>query len=129
MNTEKLIHIKFEYDSALDAKRDILASEIDLIKISKRLKKYMEYRMEELILKADMERKFRALKLDIGRLQNLLPPVKIPEIIKNAHKVKKVEVKEVEEEPEKLVKEVEEEHDDLDIQLSEIQKRLSSLQG
>lgn len=122
MNTERLIHIKFEYSSALEAKRDILASEIDLLRISKRLKKYLEYRMLELDIKSDLDKKLRALKLDIGRLQNLLPPVKIPGILKSSQKEKKVEEK-----PEKVVKEVSEPEDDLEMQLQEIQRRLSSI--
>ena len=125
MNTERLIHIKFEHSSALEAKRDILSSEIDLIKISRRLKKYLEYRMEELEIKANMNKKLRSFKLDIGRLQNLLPPVKIPEILKESHKTRE----EKEKKPEKLVKETSEPEDDLEMQLQAIQKRLGSIKG
>jgi hypothetical protein len=128
MKSENLIHVKFEYGSALEAKRDILASEIDLLKISQRLKKYLEYRDQELTIKEDMERKLRALKLDFGRLQNLLPPVQIPEILKHSqHKAKKV-LEEKEEMPQRMVKEIPSGHDDLEMQLQEIQNRLSSLQ-
>ncbi len=124
MNSERLIHIKFEASSALEAKRDILASEIDLLKISKRLKKYLEYRMEELEIKTNLDKKLRALKLDIGRLQNLLPPVKIPSILKSAKRPKKVEKIE---KPEEVVKEAESPEDDLEMQLQKIQERLSSI--
>lgn len=130
MKSERLIHIKFEYDGALEAKRDILASEIDLIRISKRLKKYLEYRDQELSIKIDVDRKLRALKLDIGRLQNLLPPVEIPSILKQAKiKAKRIEKEEIEKEeiPEKVVKNIEEENDDLEMQLQDIQRRLNSI--
>ena len=82
MTKQNLIHIKFEYDSALECKKDILASEIDLLRISQRVKKYRELRMKELDIKMNIDKKLRAFKLDIGRLQNLLPKVEIPKILK-----------------------------------------------
>ncbi len=88
----------------------------------------MEYRLEELDIKADMERKFRSFKLDLGRLQNLLPPVKIPKILKESYEPNEVETKT--NQPKKVVKEVPSgPEDDLEKQLKEIQKRLGSIKG
>ena len=123
MNNEKLIHIRFEHDNAVESKRDILSSEIDLLKISQRLKNYRADRLAELELKAKLERKFKALKLDIGRLQNLLPKIKVPKILKAPHK----RIEEKEEMLEKYTKEEEEKHEDIESQLQEIQRRLNAL--
>lgn len=122
MKGEKLIHIKFEHDSALEAKRDILASEINLLKISRRLKQYKEYRLEELETKLKLEKKLRALKLDIGRIQNLLPGIKIPRILKPTSK------RQEEHEIEKLKIPNQEDQGEIESELQKIQKKLSSLQ-
>ena len=133
MKGEKLIHIKFEYGAGVQSKRDILSTEINLLKMNQRLKNYLVYRLEELETKIDTEKKLRSLKLDLGRLQNLMPEVKIPQILEKAHKKivkerkagkrspaveKKVKVKEVVKEKPK---------DELEGQLAEIQRRLSAL--
>jgi len=119
MKSEKLIHIKFEYDSALDCKKDILSSEIDLLRMSQKLENYHDLRNEELDLKVKVEKRLKALKLDIGRLQNLLPKIKIPKILKPESERK--------EEP--VHKEVTRPKEDkIETELQEIQKRLSSLQ-
>jgi hypothetical protein len=121
MKSENLIHIKFEYDSALESKKDILASEIDLLKMSQRLERYHKNRGEELDIKAKLEKKIKALKIDIGRLQNLLPKIKIPRILKP-------ETAKEEEGPtyEEVV--VKQEKPSIESELQEIQRKLSSLQ-
>ena len=116
MKSENLIHIKFEYDSALKSKKDILASEIDLLKIFQRVKNYKKLRLKEIDEKTKLNRKLRALKLNIGRLQNLLPKIKIPEILKPEGE-RRIEIKEKEPEEDNIEKE-----------LQKIQKRLNTLQ-
>lgn len=129
MKGEKLIHIKFEYFAGVQSKRDILSTEMDLLRMNQILKRYREYRMQEIELKLALERKLRALKLDFGRLQNLLPTPEVPEILEKAHKkviqerkaggeVMPIVPKIIREEPKK---------DELDSQLQEIQKRLNAL--
>ena len=121
MKSENLIHIKFEYDSALDCKKDILSSEIDLLRMSQKLENYHDLRDQELDLKIKVEKKIKALKLDIGRLQNLLPKIKIPKILKPETERKEEPVhREVVKKPKE---------DKIESELQEIQKRLSSLQG
>ena len=120
MRSENFIHIKFEYDSALESKKDILASEIDLLKISQRLKNYQKSRLLELDTKTKVEKKLRALKLDMGKLQVLLPKIKIPSILKPEG---------VKEEPvhKKVIKKTGK--PSIESELEEIQRKLSSLQG
>jgi len=121
--SENIIHIKFEHNSALECKKDILSTEIDLLKMSQILKRYTEYRLQELEVKQKLERKCRALKLDIGRLQNLLPIVKVPSLLKEPHH-KLQEVSEERVVPQLVV----EKHNEVESQLQEIQRRLNSLQ-
>jgi len=124
MKGEKLIHIKFEYESAVECKKDILASEIDLLKISKRVRKYRESRLIELEIKRKVESKLKSIKLDIGRLQNLLPEINIPKILKPQRK--REHKKEMHEEP--IIKEEIPESSSVDTELLEIQRRLNALQ-
>ena len=125
MKSENLVHIKFEYENALKSKGDIISSEMDLIKILKSLRRYKELRLEELKIKEILERKLRSLKLDIGKLENLLPDIKMPKIIKSSHKNKKLKEKPIE--VKTFVKE--EPEDELETQLQEIQRKLRSLQA
>ena len=86
--------------------------------------------MQELELKLALERKLRALKLDFGRLQNLLPAPEVPEILEKVHK-KSVRKKEAGTEIEMPVipriRIEEPKKDDLDAQLRDIQKKLNAL--
>jgi hypothetical protein len=135
MKGEKLIHIRFEHSAGVASKKDILSTEINLLKMNQRLKNYLVYRMEELEVKLAMERKLRSLKLDLGRLQNLMPEVKIPEILEKAHK--KIVAEKKAGRPhkaiEKKVKVIEKAPSaepapsGIDAELMEIQKRLRSL--
>ena len=128
MKSENFIHIKFEYDSALETKKDILASEIDLLRISQRLGEYKRLRMLELGIKEKMERKLIALKLDIGRLQNLLPEVKVPRLLQPKAKKEKHVIQEEQEKEEVVSEHVHEEEYSIESELQEIQRRLDSLQ-
>jgi len=130
MKGEKLIHVKFEYSAGVQSKRDILSTEIDLLKMNQILNRYKEYRMQELELKLALETKLRALKLDFGRLQNLLPALQMPEILEKAHKkiVNERVAGEIEMPVIPNITQVTPK-DDLSSQLQEIQKRLNALAG
>lgn len=125
MKSERLIHIKFEYDSAIETKKDILATEIDLLRISQRLKKYRELRLAELEIKGQMDKKLRSMKLDIGRLQNLFPSIQIPKILKPQKEKKQEPIHE--EVPMETIEEAPE-MSSVDLELQEIQRRLNALQ-
>jgi len=119
---EKVIHIKFGYDSALESKKDILASEIDLLKMSQRLVKYKELRMLELEVKGKLKGKLNSIKLDIVKLQKLLPKVKIPKILQPETHARKQR---------KTIKEIhkkESEEGSVESELEKIQMKLKALQ-
>ena len=59
-----LVHIKLDYEEALQTKRDMLSSQADLIKLLAALKRYKKLRQEELRLKSVLKRKlFHSKKL------------------------------------------------------------------
>jgi hypothetical protein len=91
MKEENLIHIKFEYDEALKAKKDLLSSEIILLRISRTIKSFKQYRIEELKLKLKISKLLKDLKVDLLKLQKVLPKIKIPNILKENQETNKEE--------------------------------------
>ncbi len=120
----EVIHIKLEYPEALQAKKDVLGSELGLLRIAKAIKKHQVLRSDELKTKLRLHRKIRELKTSITKLQQVLPKVKITEILEEK------EDKEEEEDEKKAIKKKvkERSHDiSLEVQLQEIQERLRQL--
>jgi len=96
MGSEKLIHIKLEYDEALRSKKDVLSSQANLLRILQVMKKYHPLRMEELKIKAKVGTKVREIIKDIRKLETTLPKIKIPEILKEHHEETAEEFEELE---------------------------------
>jgi hypothetical protein len=122
MKSENIIHVKLEYPEALQTKRDILFSEMSFLKIEKIINNYKVLRLEELKLREELYKKIRATKTNIGRLQRVLPKIKIPEILKKEEKEEKKKKKS------KGKKQEEIPDLNLEDQLKEIQKKLNDLQ-
>jgi len=119
MKNENLIHIKFEYEEALQSKKDILLSEMNLLKISKTIKNYSSLRLEELDLKLKLFKKIKEINADLGKLQISLPRLKIPEILKKEEDDEEIsKVKEIKERPPE---------GDIEYELQEIQDKLRSI--
>lgn len=121
MKNENLIHIKFEYEEALQSKKDILLSEMNLLKISKTIKNYSSLRLEELDLKLKLFKKIKEINADLRKLQISLPRLKIPEILKKDEDTEEIsKVKEIKERPYE---------GDIEYELQEIQDKLRSISG
>ncbi|MBD3247022.1 hypothetical protein GF378_00175 [Candidatus Pacearchaeota archaeon] len=133
MKAENFIHIRFEHDSAVECKRDMLATEIDLVKMNKRLRQYIDAREKELEIKENMRKKLKSLSTDLGKLHKEMPGIKIPSLLKKKKKHKKSEEDEEEEKPMKKKKgskkkrEEGADTEDLDKELQKIEKQLESL--
>ena len=114
MTGEKLIHVKLEYEDAIQSKKNILSLEMDLLKTIQTIKRYNKYRSEELQLKIKLHRQIKTLLTEIRRLQKNLPELKIPKILK---------------EPEIAETTPKEKHheDNIESQLKKIQEKLDSL--
>ena len=125
MAGSSLIHVKIEHSEAVHSKREILSSEVGVLKIAKTIKKYHLLRVEELKAKAKLHRKLKELETSLGKMHTTLPKVKIPEISKVIHLDGPVESMD-----KKLAK-VKAKHYDSEIenQLAEIQAKLRELQA
>ena len=122
MPSENLIHIKLERGEALESRRDVLASEVALLKILKRINNYRIYRTKEFELKLTLGKKIKELKTSLGALQRVLPTLKIPKLLNK-------NVDEIELEGKKALKKSLAVKDlSIEGQLQEIQRKLDELQ-
>lgn len=80
---ESLIHLKFNGAESRIAKRDLLASQINTLKILQSLQNYKKLRLEELRKKEKIAIKLKSVKADITKLKKILPKVIIPQILKH----------------------------------------------
>lgn len=127
MKDENLIHIKLEYDEALKSKRDLLSSEVSLLKIAKVMRHYRVLRAREMELKLSLLRRIHSLKAEIAKMQQVLPKIKIPAVLQKQLGMEEAE--DVWEYPEEASKSIpSSSNEDLEAQLREIQERLNSLQ-
>ena len=125
MKEQSVVHIKVDYGDALSAKRNILSTEANFLKVIKRIKRYELLRSEELNNRLRIQNKIKDLKANMVKINEVFPKVKLPEILKK----KEVEKKKKVEEEEKIKEPVKEKHeeDDLETQLREIQEKLMKL--
>jgi len=122
---ENIIHIKLEHAEALQSKKDVLSSQINLLKIAKTIKRYSTLRKEEQDLKLKLLKNITETKTSLGKLQRTLPKLKIPEILRKHHGDIDIEKTE-----NKIVSIKEKIYDDnIEGQLQEIQDKLNTLQG
>ena len=115
MNKENLLHIMFNSEELINSKKEILSTEADLIIILQTLKKYQLLRTKELILKTRLFKKLKETKIEIKKLEEILPKPEIPKILLEIGN-KKDEFK------------ISAKKDNLEFQLEEIQKRLRELE-
>ncbi|MBL7059001.1 hypothetical protein ISS08_00940 [Candidatus Pacearchaeota archaeon] len=76
MSNKDILHIKFEYDELIKSKRDLLSTEISLLKIVKAIKNYQFFREDELKTKITLLRKAKLVKSDLKKLEMTFPKVK-----------------------------------------------------
>lgn len=116
--TGNLIHVKLDYFEAIQSKKDILSSQMNLLKILNSIKKYHALRSNELKIKIKTNRKLKEINTNIKKLQTTLPKIKVPEILKKNKDTNKP------------LEEIKETHYDSSIesQLQDIQKKLQAIQ-
>jgi len=115
MKNENLIHVKFEYEEAINAKKDLLQTEIALLKIAKIMKTYQVLRKNEVKIKTKLLSKLRGTTTNFKKLQSNLPKNHLFKRVSQTPKFKSPK-KET-----KYDKEIED-------QLLEIQQKLATLQ-
>ena len=111
------IHVKVERGEALESKRDVLASQIALLRILKRINSYRAYRSKELELKIEFYKKIRELKTKLVNLEKALPKLKTLKKFGNEEKQRKAQPKKTE------IRDL-----SIEGQLQEIQRKLEELQ-
>ena len=74
------VHIKLEQPEAIGIKRDVLTSEMELLKIIRIMRKYKILRMRELRLKEKLRKNMSTSVTNIKKLQIMLPKGRIPKI-------------------------------------------------
>lgn len=118
---ENFVHVKVDYDEALESKKSLLSLEIDLLRIIKSIRTYKQIRSKELKEKVKLSKKIKESLADLRKLHRIFPKIKIPQTQIN----KKVE----KETPEEKKKRKRAEKYDITIEqeLQDIQKKLSSL--
>ncbi len=119
---ENFIHLKFEHTEAVNSRRDLLTSEIDLINIIKSFESFMALRALELKLKEKFFRESKKIEAGIKRLEKSLPDVEVPRMLKQSVHKKKEHLEE-----DFGFKETK--NNDLESQLMDIQRKLRQLSG
>ena len=115
MKNENFIHVKLGYNETLQSKKDILFSQMNLIRILKSIKNYHILRTEELELKKEIHTMTKEVHANIKKIQSLFP--KIPGVVKSPQRLKS---------PQKNF-EARTKDTDLEKQLIEIQERLKAI--
>jgi len=117
MTGQSVVHVKLDYEESVQAKKDLLSSERDFIRILKTVKKYELLRKGELTTKLKIQNKIKNLKINLGRLNTIFPKIKLPDILRRNEIIEEKSLKIKEEGKDK----------DLESQLVEIQERLRRL--
>ena len=131
MNHENLIHVKFEYAEALEAKKDILNLEKNFLRTADIIERFNSLRTEEMKTKIRLQRKMKDTAEILKNFKKILPETKMPHA-KEEKIAKPIEIKEKTKTIEKRAVEtkVKTSHasNDLEAQIREIQEKLNSLQ-
>ncbi len=120
MKDENLIYIKLEQGEAIQRKREILSSEVELLKTISSMKRYQLLRSQELALKISLYKNIKIVLTNIRKLEKILPKMKIPAILRH-HEEKEAPIIKT------PVKEKKIHTNDIEAQLKEIQDRLKEL--
>lgn len=104
-------YVKFDYQEALEAKKQLLSSELNLLQTAKRVQNYKVLRKKELRTKTKLKTALRNLQAKIKALQSSLP---------------EQETQEPQKKPIKKIKDQQEQN--IQEQLQEIQDKLEKMQ-
>jgi len=115
MKNENFIHVRLGHNETIQSKKDILFSQMNLIRILKSIKNYHILRAEELELKKEIHTKTKDINTNIKKIQSMFPKipgvVKIPQREKTSQRTSKTQTKDT----------------DLEKELREIQERLKAI--
>jgi len=110
--TEEL-YVKLEYGEAVQTKKNLLSSEINLLMINRSIRDYKSLRLKELKLKNSLNTRIKSFLVNLKKIETTLPKVKI---------------KKIQEEIEEVMEVKKPVSNDIETQLREIQEKLKGLQ-
>lgn len=84
------IHVRTEYEEALQGKKELLSTQVNLLELLKKLKNYKILRKRELILKTKLKKSLSSLNSEINQTYGFFPAQETAESIE----IKKTETKE-----------------------------------
>lgn len=103
-------HIRIDYPEALEAKKQVLSSEINSLSVAKKIENFMFYRKNEFTLKNQLRETLSHIRAKIEHLETTLPEDEKIEKIKIVQKSREIK-----------------ENKNLQQELSEIQKKLADM--
>src|SRR3989344_58866 len=106
------LHVRIDYDEAIDSKRDILNTQINLINMQKAIESYSDLRKDESVLKLGIKSKLNSALSKLNSFKKIMPKV-------HEKKEEKERINDMIEKPKT---------NSLEQELREIQKKLAKLE-
>ncbi len=91
--SSETIYLKFDYDEAINSKKESLFLQVSLVKIMRIMRKYKKLRKEELKLKIQLYNNLKKLKASINRINRSFPKVKTPSFLEEDEESEKTKEK------------------------------------
>ena len=122
------VHIKIHQNEAIDIKKEMLSSEMDLLKLIRIIRKYKIMRLREIKIKEKLKNNMNSSINNINKLEKMLPKDRIPKIEhgeEERESLKKIKTYT----PKDKKKEMEDNmYDNIELELKEIQDKLKALE-
>jgi len=119
--TENFVHVRFENEESREHRREVLGSELHLIKIIRAIKNYKDVRKKELDNKLIIQQKIKELSQILKTIELTLPKPKIPKKLERKENEVQISIQNKESQKEKTISPIERE-------LLEIKSKLDALQ-
>lgn len=87
MENGNLVHVKFEYEEAVEFKRELLSIQRDVLRSAIAIKNYTLKRKKELKEKEKLYTKIKNLNKNIKKFKSIVPKIKIPSTIHRKRKI------------------------------------------
>jgi hypothetical protein len=117
MENKNNLHVRLDYSESLEGKKQLLSSEMNILRLLKSIKNYIKFRRRELILKTRIRKELSSLRININNLLQQFPKKIGDEEIR----IKKRTGRKTKTEQEKKHME------DIESQLQDIQSKLNGL--
>ena len=97
-------HIRLDYEEAIEAKKQLLSSELNLLYMIKRLKAYKLLRKKEILTKVKLKSHMNSLKAKVNLMKSTFPKQGTEEVQLKKREVEKGPSKEIQKELEDIQK-------------------------